>query len=133
CIADHFEPNAGNAPEDVARSRVEKWVRDYPAIFGKFSDSDGRPTRHTFFYPIEAYDSELVASLAGLCRAGYGEVEIHLHHDHDTAENLRRTLLEATNRLRSRHGLLPSDRNTGQPAFAFIHGNWALDNSRPDG
>ena len=133
CIADHFEPKAGNVPEEAARSRVEKWVRHYPEMFGKFRDSDGRTPRHTFFYPIEEYDPEHLDALAGLCRACYGEVEIHLHHDNDTAENLRRTLLKATDCFRSRHGLLPRDRRTGKPAFGFIHGNWALDNSRPDG
>jgi len=133
CIADHFEPRMGNASDDVARARVERWVRDYPKGFGNCRDSDGRTPRHTFFYPIEEYEPELVEALAGLCRAGYGEVEIHLHHDNDTAENLRRTLLEARDRLRACHGLLASDRRTGQPAFGFIHGNWALDNSRPDG
>ena len=50
CIADHFEPRAGNVREEVAGSRVEKWVRDYPERFGKFRDSDGRTPRHTFFY-----------------------------------------------------------------------------------
>jgi len=133
CIADHFEPRWGNVPEEVARSRVEKWVRDYPERFGKFHDSDGRTPRHTFFYPIEEYAPEHLDALAGLCRGGHGEVEIHLHHDNDTAENLRRTLLEARDCFRSRHGLLARDRRTGQTVFGFVHGNWALDNSRPDG
>jgi hypothetical protein len=133
CIADHFEPRTRNVSEDVARSRVEKWVHDYPENFGNFCDTDGRTPRHTFFYPIEEYEPELVDALAGLCRAGYGEVEIHLHHDNDTAENLRTRLLAARDCLRFRHGLLPRDRRTGLPAFGFIHGNWALDNSRPDG
>jgi hypothetical protein len=71
--------------------------------------------------------------LAGLCRAGYGEVEVHLHHDNDTAENLRRTLLDFKLALAERHGLLSRDRETGEVAYGFIHGNWALDNSRSDG
>ncbi len=133
CIADHFEPRMGNVPEEVARSRVEKWVHNYPESFGNYRDSDGRTPRHTFFYPIEEYDPELVDALAGLCRAGYGEVELHLHHDNDTAKNLRATLLRARDCFRSRHGLLPRDRETGQPVFGFIHGNWALDNSGQDG
>jgi hypothetical protein len=33
--------------------------------------------------------------------------------------------------LRSRHDLL--HRENGRTVFGFIHGNWALDNSRPDG
>lgn len=133
CIADHFEPRARNASLDVARSRVERWVRDYPAQFAGFRDSDGRKPRHTFFYPIEEYEAEFVEAIAGLCRAGYGEVEFHLHHDNDSADNLRKTLLEARDCFRSRHGLLATDRKTGQPVFGFIHGNWALDNSHPDG
>ncbi|MGO9919375.1 MAG: hypothetical protein ACLQIB_32330 [Isosphaeraceae bacterium] len=137
CIADHFEPMGHGVPDDVARevarSRVETWVRRYPESFGSCRDSDGRTPRHTFFYPIEEYDFEPVEALAGLCRAGYGEVELHLHHDNDTAENLRRTLLEARDCFRSRHGLLACDPTSGQPVFGFVHGNWALDNSRPDG
>ncbi len=133
CIADHFEPKIAHATPAVARSRVEKWVREYPRQFGDCRDSDGRTPRHSFFYPIEDYEHELVEGLAGLCRAGYGEVEFHLHHDQDTAGNLRGMLLEAVDCFRSRHGLLAHDRKTGLPAFGFIHGNWALDNSGPGG
>ena len=85
CIADHFEPKIAHATPAVARSRVEKWVCEYPKKFGDCRDSDGRTPRHSFFYPIEDYEYELVEGLAGLCRAGYGEVEFHLHHDQDTA------------------------------------------------
>jgi hypothetical protein len=108
-------------------------VRRYPENFGDCRDSDGRTPRHTFFYPIDEYDPELIDALAGLCRAGYGEIELHLHHDNDNAENLRRTLLEAVDCFRGRHGLLGRDRRTGMAAFGFVHGNWALDNSGPDG
>jgi len=58
---------------------------------------------------------------------------VHLHHDNDTADNLRRTLNEFTATLHDRHGLLRRDPATGQLQWVFIHGNWALDNSRPDG
>jgi len=133
CIADHFEPRCGGASSEVARARVERWVRDYPAKFAGFRDSDGRTPRHTFFFPIEEYDSEHLDALTGLCRAGFGEVELHLHHDNDTAENLRAALLEARELFSRRHGLLSRDRRSGRCAYGFIHGNWALDNSRPDG
>ncbi len=133
CIADHFEPRCGGASSEVAWARVERWVRDYPAKFAGFRDSDGRTPRHTFFFPIEEYDSEHLDALTGLCRAGFGEVELHLHHDNDTAENLRAALLEARELFSRRHGLLSRDRRTGRSAYGFIHGNWALDNSRPDG
>ena len=71
--------------------------------------------------------------LAGLCRAGYGEVEVHLHHDNDTADNLRRTLVSFKTTLSGRHGLLCRDKTTGEVCYGFIHGNWALDNARCDG
>ncbi|HXV14556.1 MAG TPA: hypothetical protein VEC56_10160, partial [Candidatus Krumholzibacteria bacterium] len=38
-----------------------------------------------------------------------------------------------TSDLHSKHGLLHIDRATGRPEYAFIHGNWTLDNSDPDG
>ena len=93
CIADHFEPRMGNVlrrSRSVARREMGRAT--IPRCSGSFRDSDGRTPRHTFFYPIEEYDAEHLDALAGLCRAGYGEVEIHLHHDNDTAENLRETL-----------------------------------------
>jgi len=133
CVADHYEPKQFKTPTHVAQSRVDRWVRDYPRQFARFRDSDGRTPRHTFFYPEEEYDAEYLDALAGLCRAGFGEVEIHLHHDDDTADNLRHTLLRFKELLSSRHGLLPRRRDTGELKYGFVHGNWALDNSRPDG
>ena len=133
CIADHYEPKQRQTPPHVARSRVERWVRDYPRQFDRFRDSDGRPPRHTFFYPEEEYEAEHLDALADLCRAGFGEVEIHLHHDHDTADHLRETLLRFKEVLSARHGLLPRRRDDGELMYGFVHGNWALDNSRPDG
>ncbi len=133
CIADHFEPRNGGVTPDVARGRMLRWTEDYPRFCQEFRDSDGRPPRHTFFYPIEQYvDSDLDA-LAEICRLGLGEVEIHLHHDHDTSENLHRTLMTFKEVLARNHGLLARHRETGEVAYGFVHGNWALDNARPDG
>ncbi len=132
CIADHFEPGLGGASPRLALERVEQWVRDYPQVVAPFRDVDGRPPRHTFFFPAEQYRPELIEALTELVRQGYGEVEVHLHHDGDTAAGLRRTLLEFTERLRS-HGHLGAVRSDDRPRFGFVHGNWALDNSLPDG
>jgi hypothetical protein len=131
CIADHFEPKGGDASPKLAQSRVDRWVREYPRLFAGFQDSDGRPPRHTFFYPQEEYEPAYLDALADLCRAGYGEVEIHLHHDRDTAAGLRHKLLQFKKTLAERHGLLARDKN-GALAYGFIHGNWALCNSRSD-
>jgi hypothetical protein len=133
CVADHFEPRWSGASDEVAAARVGRWLEEYPRLFGRFRDADGRPPRHTFFYPIDQYEAAPLDSLAELCRGGFGEVEIHLHHDHDTAANLRRTLLKYKRLLADRHGLLARHQATGELAYGFVHGNWALDNSRPDG
>jgi hypothetical protein len=132
CLADHFEPKLGGAPPAVAWARVERWVREYPRLFGSLRDSDGRPPRHSFFFPIEEYEPVYLDALADLCRAGFGEVEVHLHHDGDTAEGLRKKLLAFKDLLARQHGLLSRDKETGDLAYGFIHGNWALCNSRPD-
>jgi hypothetical protein len=133
CIADHYEPNTGKVTEDVARARVARWVEEYPRRLGGFRDSDGRPPRHTFFYPIEDYHAEHLDTLAVLCRDGFGEVEIHLHHDNDSAAHLTELLARSRDVFAERHGLLGRQRDTGAPAYGFIHGNWALCNSHPGG
>jgi hypothetical protein len=136
-ICDHYEPKRGNAPREKAKARVRQWVEEYPRLFGRFRDSDGVPPQHTFFYPADEYEPELVDGVTELCRNKdgnrYGEVEVHLHHDNDNAANLRRTLLEFKETLADRHGCLARDKETGEIAYGFIHGNWALDNSRADG
>lgn len=133
CVADHYEPKLGGAPPHQAAARVARWAAEYPKRFERFRDADGRPPRHSFFYPEEEYEPEYLDALGGLCRAGFGEVEIHLHHDHDTADGLREKLIRFRNLLAARHGLLSRDRSTGELGYGFIHGNWALDNCRPDG
>src|SRR5687768_3050101 len=56
CVADHFEPRHDATGPDAAHARVGRWAREYPRLFGGFRDADGRPPRHSFFYPIEQYD-----------------------------------------------------------------------------
>ncbi|MFP6873980.1 MAG: hypothetical protein VCA55_10790 [Verrucomicrobiales bacterium] len=97
----------------------------------QFRDSCGIPPRHTFFYPIEQYNEQLLAVIAELCAETGCETEIHLHHNSDTAENLRKTLARGKSEL-ARHQLLSVD-EAGQIVFGFIHGNWALANCDPRG
>lgn len=133
CICDHFEPKAGQASVDTGRQRVAAWVERYPKQFGQFRDSDGRPPRYTFFFPIEEYEAEYLDALAQLCRAGFAEVEVHLHHDRDTPAGFRDKLLGFKEILVTHHGLLSRNKHTGAVMYGFIHGNWALCNARPDG
>jgi hypothetical protein len=133
CFVDHFEPAWGKADLTIQRARVDRWCRDYRKLANAHRDADGRPPQHTFFYPEEEYLQEHLDKLAALCADGYGEIEIHLHHDNDTEANFRQTIDRFNKLLHERHGALPRDPTTGQLRFGFIHGNWSLDNSRSDG
>jgi hypothetical protein len=130
-LCDHYEPLWNDAPPALGLQRVRVWAEGYPAAFGEFRDADGRPPRHTFFFPGEQYAPEYLEPLAGLARGGFGEVEVHLHHDADTASGLRRSLDELLVNF-GRHGHISRD-GGDRPRWAFIHGNWCLANSRRDG
>lgn len=132
CFADHYEPYWNGADQVTARSRVRQWMEKYPSIANRHHDSYGRHPRHTFFYPEEEYDPVILGWLKELCGRGFGDMEIHLHHDNDTAKNLEKKLVNYKNRLFDSHGFLRKDPATGEVVYLFIHGNWALDNSRPD-
>lgn len=133
CFVDHYEPAWGRVDLDTQRRRVDRWHTGYPAMASRHRDADGRPPQHTFFYPEEEYLPEHLDKIAGLCAQGYGEIEIHLHHDNDTPENFCATISRFNELLHARHGALSRDPQTGQLRFGFIHGNWSLDNSRADG
>lgn len=133
-VCDHYEPDNASPPRHVADDRVARWCREYPQLFGHFEDSRGRAPQHSFFYPQDEYFvPEYLDQLHTLCAAGFGDVEIHLHHDNDTEDQLREKLESFRETLVNRHGLLRQDPQTGETVYGFIHGNWALCNSREDG
>lgn len=133
CFVDHFEPARGGVDLDRQRARVQRWLEGYPRLCADHRDADGRPPRHTFFFPDHEYRPEHMHDLVQLCRAGYGEIEVHVHHDRDTAAGLRARLRAFVRTLTDDHGALPVLAASGRPAWAFVHGHWALDNARPDG
>jgi SAM-dependent methyltransferase len=137
-LADHFEPaitpNHGSlrAPKAIQVKRLQEWCREYPRGLNELRDHDGRPFVHSYFYPAEQYDRDIVGCLADFCHTGWGEVEVHLHHGAhapDTAENTRRTLLEFRDTLAFEHGCLSHREASELPVYAFVHGNFALANS----
>lgn len=125
CVADHFEP--------ASLRQVQPWIEAFPLLAAAHRDSDGRPPRHTWFYPCEQYQPECLDALARLAAQGLGEIEIHLHHGPDTARSLRERILDGLEKFQ-RHGAVVSDCATPRTAYGFIHGNLALDNSmgRPE-
>lgn len=132
CIAvcDHFEPLHHTDKAGALRAIVD-WQTAWPGLVESHRDSSGRGPRHTFFYPVEQYDPDLIAPVAALCAQTGSEVEIHLHHDNDNEASLTALLQKGVQDL-AQHGLLSRGAD-GVAKYAFIHGNWALDNSRPDG
>jgi len=173
CVCDHFEPFRNGTDAVVARQTVRDWLAAYPDSVEPFRDADGCLPKQSFFYPQEDYDADILDQLSRFCRRGYGEVEIHLHHRHDTPAGFREKLVTFRDLLHEKHGLLgvqreltgcqvaelssesptcppeflrgrkassssttqqPNNSTTSSPIrYAFIHGNWALCNSRPDG
>ena len=132
CVADHYEPCWEPIFPSQPRERVERWRDELPQTLAGRFDSDGRKPQHSFFYPYEEYRPELFAPLLELCQAGYGEIEVHLHHGYDTEQSLANQLSDFVKLLHWRYGALGTHRATGDPGYVFIHGNWALNNSTND-
>ncbi len=132
-VCDHWEPECYGASHATAMERVNRWMYEYPKAFSQFRDFNGRPPQHTFFYPQDEYRPEYLDGIAQLCSEGFGDVDIHLHHHNDTPEQFRENLETFRDALFHRHGLLRRDPLTHEIVYGFIHGNWALCNSRPDG
>lgn len=132
-VCDHYEPQRDQLPKAEAIGLVERWVREYPQIYGDFRDASGRPPQHTFFFPQDEYQPEYLDLLKELCVAGYGDVDIHLHHENDTSEGFREKMSSFRDTLYHRHELLRKDPATGEIVYGFIHGNWTLCNAHPRG
>ncbi|SFH71755.1 hypothetical protein [Planctomicrobium piriforme] len=132
-ICDHWEPRCYRATDEVAMARVRRWRDDYPRLFSEFADVDGRAPRYTFFFPEDEYRPEYMDEIRPLVDAEFADVDVHLHHHNDTAQQLRDKLEAFRETLYYRHGLLRRDPITGEIVYGFIHGNWSLCNSRPDG
>lgn len=131
CVVDHFEPISEGSTREQEHARMHDWVSRYPVIAGRHHDSDGRRPQHTWFYPGENYNQEYLDGLVQLCRQGLGEIELHLHHGHDSGETLRAKIQKALADF-GRHGALVTQEYPPRQVYGFIHGNMAFDNSRGD-
>jgi hypothetical protein len=139
-FVDHFEPCGA-----LASRQVGAWVNDYMAMAGRHADADGRHPVHSYFLisPPAIEPSLLEATLVRLNEVtyrGYGEIEYHCHHgvpderlrtQQEAAEELVRLVADAKARFTS-HGALVTAETQPRVTFGFIHGMWALDNSRHD-
>lgn len=122
-LTDHFEPDS-----DPVRTR--DWSQRYTAVATRHRDRGGRFPQHTWFYPGEQYQPEVLGILREMSQAGFGEVELHLHHKYDTVESLRAKLSRTIAKFQE-FGFLKTA--SGETRFGFIHGNFGLDNSTGPG
>jgi hypothetical protein len=131
-VADHYEPAGMGASLETALSRVAQWRDKWPRIADNApKDAAGQRPQYSFFYPQEEYQRDLLNGIAEMVRLGVGDVEVHLHHKDEQRDSFIRKVTEYCQRLTDDHGLLRQQ--DGRTVFGFIHGNWALDNSHPEG
>lgn len=131
-ITDHYEPLGMGASAELALARVAQWRDKWPRIAEDAPrDTEGQRPQYTFFYPQEEYRNYLLEGIAEIVRLGVADVEVHMHHDKEQRDAFVLKLNEFCRRLADDHGLLRQ--RDGRTVFGFIHGNWALDNSHPDG
>ena len=119
-FVDHFEP--------TKRENLIPWLKRFPEIASKYRDSDGYNPRYTWFFPVEQREVNIkfAREISKLCKEGLGEIELHLHHRNDTLGSLEAKLRQY---IRSYQQIGAFKTTDGKTRFAFIHGNWALDNS----
>lgn len=132
CIVDHFEPRWDKVGLEKEVERTDSWIREASAILKKHLDADKRHPKYTLFYPIDEFTPEVFKKISEFCESELGEIEVHLHHSNDTADSLRKKLEDAKTAF-AQYGHLSRDQTGNQIQYGFVHGNWALDNSRKDG
>ena len=136
-FVDHYEPG-----QDFDETAV--WVSETARLHQRHLDADGRHPIHSFFQVnsptyFERFNlDQVLVELNQLTYDGYGEIEYHLHHG-AIDESLRTEAqaieevcfaTEMTREIYQSHGALITARETPEFRFGFIHGMWALDNSR---
>lgn len=130
CMCDHYEPGTGKVSDAEGDQRVADLLNIYPEIADRHHDSSGKKPTRTWFYPPHYHRQGWLKKLVSLCERGYGEVELHLHHGKDcsdTSAHLRETIQRCLDEY-ARFGIF--GRVKDRIAYGFIHGDWALDNSR---
>jgi hypothetical protein len=119
---DHFELNGH-------KDRLKAWSHDYPILAKRHKDSDGHHPKHTFFYAMDLMHEHELKALQHLVADGFGEFELHWHHDHDNERSFIHKMNTAFD-IFHQYGYMKPYQTGKKACFAFIHGNWSLANSR---
>ncbi len=128
--SDHFEP-ARRFGDAAAVATVRSWCAEYEGMASRHRDADGRPPQHTWFYRAEYPNPGCVQALSDSVFRGFGEVEFHLHHGHDTHETMLATLRGGLDWF-NRFGAMRTAEAHPQQRYAYVAGNSALDNGAGD-
>jgi hypothetical protein len=129
-VADHYEP-ARRDGDEAAIESVRSWCAAYEAIADRHRDSDGRPPQHTWFYRYDYPNPGCVQVLSESTFRGYGEIEFHLHHGHDTHDSMSARLRDGLDWFNRFGAMLTAEKQPRQ-AFGYVAGNSALDNGAGD-
>jgi hypothetical protein len=129
-IVDHFEPSTRLEPS-AAVERVESWCASHREVAGRYRDADGRTPQHTWFYRSEFRNFDCLRALNRSTFAGFGEIEFHLHHGFDTHESFSEQLRTGLDWFNTAGAMLTAEREPRR-RFAYIAGNWSLDNGTHD-
>lgn len=121
-FVDHFEL-AGK------QERLNAWLNDYPEIVKEFKDFDGVKPQHTWFYALDLTDENELKAIKPLVDNGFGEVELHWHHSHQSNEEFEVDLKNGLE-VFHKYGYMKPHIDGVHSTFSFIHGNWSLNNSR---
>lgn len=123
-FVDHFEL-VGKKP------RLSEWMSKYPPLSSKHKDADGIHPKHTWFYALDHLREYELEQIRDLAVSGFGEVELHWHHSFDNENSFVKKLTDGL-RAFQKYGFMCPVEPDLIGCFAFIHGNWSLDNSLGD-
>ena len=124
-MVDHYEPGY----EARGEERNLTWLEEFRGIADRHHDSYGNRFRYTWFYPYDHKNQPVLRDLSRMPFEDYGEIDLHWHHPESTNEDFPGQLAEATTWFR-KFGCFREYTPAGRTRFAFIHGSWALDDSR---
>jgi len=128
-IVDHYEPSRKDGEKSV--QKVRKWCELYEEYAKKHQDSDGYFPQHTWFYRYDFPSYKNIRVLSEFVFKKFGEIEFHLHHGNDTAKNFRDTIYTGVEWFNQVGAMISAEANPNK-RFAYVAGNWALDNGQKD-
>jgi hypothetical protein len=126
-FVDHYEPSRSDGEKGI--EAVSEWCQSYESICRNFTDSDGVFPQHSWFYRYDYPEFRCINILSEYCYRGFGEVEFHLHHGNSTEEWFERTIRDGKKWFQTAGAMYGQGVDSAQK-FAYIAGNWALDNGQ---